>query len=98
MNTEVEMTGSPPRQRNNFARRSQSTRGGMPGGIMTCSVCSHEHVNFIDYFLTESPYNLDRISRFYEIPVSALEYHKRNCLGLTTPESGVGRSINNETG
>jgi len=100
MNTEVEITGSPPRQRNNFAhvhrghvegctsraqnvpliKTSQRTRGGMHGGIMTCSVCSHEHVNFIDYFLTESPYNLDRISMFYEIPVSALEYHKQKCL------------------
>ena len=47
---------------------------------MTCYLDSHEHIGFINYFLMESPYNLDRISRFYEIPVSALEHHKKNCL------------------
>lgn len=47
---------------------------------MTCDLDSHEHIRFINYFLEESPYSLDRISRFYEIPVSVLEYHKQNCL------------------
>lgn len=47
---------------------------------MTCYLDSHEHIGFINYFLEESPYSLDRISRFYEIPANALEYHKQNCL------------------
>lgn len=47
---------------------------------MTCDLCSHEHIGFINYFLIESPFQINKIAFFYDLDKNALEYHKNHCL------------------
>ena len=45
-----------------------------------CSICSHEHIRFIDYYLEEEQ-PLPMIARFFEIDPADLEAHRAHMEG-----------------
>lgn len=48
--------------------------------MISCPICAHEHIGFINYFLTESPFQINKIAFFYDLDTIQLEYHKTHCL------------------
>lgn len=48
--------------------------------MIICPIWSHEHIGFINYFLTESPFQINIIAFFYDLEKNALECHKNHCL------------------
>jgi len=54
-----------------------------------CPVCNYEHRRFIEYFLTKRPFDIKRISFFYEIPVNDLEYHMKHCMSRLKPTESI---------
>ena len=48
--------------------------------MIICPIWSHEHIGFVNYFLTESPFQINKIAFFYDLEKNALDYHKNHCL------------------
>ena len=58
-----------------------------------CPVCSFDHRRFVEYFLSEKPFDIKRISFFYDIPIQDLEYHMTYCMKrIDSVESNQGKA------
>lgn len=60
---------------------------------MTCPVCDHEHVRFLEYALEEEPELFKFLAYFFEVPMGALSAHMDHCTNRSTgsvePVQGV---------